>query len=170
VEARESGRRTEAASTCGPDVSAILKIHRHQDGVITFHKLTNDDDDMEHLFAFQAQYLDGKFPEIHDRLTTDSYFSLNAYYYEERGPHYLPAARIRHRGQLRYLCSCFCDLDCYNAGLSPAETLSQDAVLVHGLHKNCAAENCGATHGLGMRLQSLSDKIIHLSSWRPCAT
>jgi hypothetical protein len=108
-------------------VDVLQTIHRHADGAITFHRKKGSD--FENLFALQARHLPQLLPKVQDQLLVNAYASLNAFWCADDQPHTLPAARIRKRQYLRFLCTCFCDLDGYNAGLSPAELLDRVGTL-----------------------------------------
>ena len=97
-------------------LAAIAAIHRHTDGVITFHKKV--DGCFENLFAIRAQHLESMLPEVRHQLDTDVFVSVNAYWHAEENRHYLSAAQCRQPHRLRYLCACFVDLDFYKLGLS----------------------------------------------------
>lgn len=100
----------------GPEFAPIAAIHRHADGVITFHRKQGDD--FQNLFGIRSNDLQGMFPEFREQLERDAHFSLNAFWSPEKGrKHYLPAARIRKSENLRYLCASYVDLDCYKQGI-----------------------------------------------------
>jgi hypothetical protein len=63
------------------------------------------------------------FPEFRAQLEANAFFSLNAFWTWEKNKHYLSAAQIRHRTNLRYLCVCYTDLDFYHQGRSFGELL-----------------------------------------------
>src|SRR5690349_13321567 len=75
----------------GPELPPIRAIHRHADGVITFHRKTADG--FENLFGVRSEYLEGMFPEFQEQLECDSYFSINAFWHQEKNRHYLNAAK-----------------------------------------------------------------------------
>lgn len=64
----------------------------------------------------RSEYLSSRFPEFKERLEDDAVFSLNSFWDWEEGDHYIPAARVRQGGRLRYLCACYTDLDFYKYG------------------------------------------------------
>jgi hypothetical protein len=105
----------------GLDVDAMRIIHRHRDGAITFHRKNGEN--FENISGFQIEYLDELLPQIQEQLASDAYFSLNAFWCPGGRKYHLPAARLRKRNLLRYLCACFCDLDGYNQNLSSREIL-----------------------------------------------
>jgi hypothetical protein len=100
----------------GPDWHPIRAIHRHADGVITFHRKSAAGV-FENLFGFSSKYLESMFPEIAEQLEIDSYFSINAFFHPEKGRHYIPAAQARQASKLRYLCAAFADVDSHKLGL-----------------------------------------------------
>ncbi len=100
----------------GPDWQPIRAIHRHSDGVITFHR-KNAAGEFENLFGISSKYLESMFPEIAEQLETDSYFSINAFFSPEKGRHYIAAAQARQPSKLRYLCAAFADVDSHKLGL-----------------------------------------------------
>jgi hypothetical protein len=105
-------------------ITAILRaIHRHSDGVVTFH--TTGNGKFENLFGLNARHLDTMLPQVEEKLMKDSFFSLNAYWCGENEPHFLLAHRIRKQDRLRYLCTCYSDLDGYKLRLSPKQLLRE---------------------------------------------
>ena len=100
----------------GPELLPIRAIHRHDDGVISFHR-KNADGGFENLFAIRSEHLEGMFPEFRAQLEADSYFSVNAFWHRERGRQYLKATEARRPERLRYLCAAYCDLDSYKSGV-----------------------------------------------------
>ncbi len=123
TKARTIGLIPFAADCAGPDIGPILLIHRHVDGVITFHHKPAEGT-FQNLFGIRAQYLAGMFPEFQRRLEHDSYYSINAYWYPEQNRHYLPAAWVRKPERLKYLCAAYCDLDIYRHNLSIGQALA----------------------------------------------
>lgn len=107
----------------GPQWQPIRAIHRHTDGVITFHRKTADGE-FENLFAISSKYLESMWPEFVDQLDTDTYFSINAYFHPEKRRHYIAATQARKPDRLRYLCAAFADLDCQNLGLDFGEAFA----------------------------------------------
>lgn len=103
------------------ELALIQSIHRHTDGVVTFHcKL---DDQFENLFAIRADYLPWMLSTTDHRLASDAFMSVNAYWHPKRNPHYLSAAQCRKPNRLRYLCACFADLDFYKLGLTYGQVI-----------------------------------------------
>ncbi len=100
----------------GPDWHPIRAIHRHSDGVITFHR-KDAAGEFENLFGISSKYLEGMFPEIAEQLECDSYFSINAFYDPEKRRHYIPATQARRSDNLRYLTAAFADVDSHKLGL-----------------------------------------------------
>jgi hypothetical protein len=109
----------------GPELAPIAAIHRHEDGVITFHRKIRDR--FENLWGIRANDLDSMFPQFREQLERDAYFSVNAFWSPEKGrKHYLPAARIRKTKNLRYLCAAYTDLDFYKIGQEMGVELEAD--------------------------------------------
>jgi hypothetical protein len=101
----------------GAELLPIEVVHRHQDGVITFHA-KNADGTFENLFGIRAEDLQDMFPEFKQQLEVDAYYSLNAYYHpEKRRRTRLKATTARRPDRLRYLCAVYCDLDCHKSGV-----------------------------------------------------
>lgn len=114
-------------------IAVIEAIHRHSDGVITFHRKVAGK--FENLFGIRSEYLRRMWPTFVAKLNSDVFMSLNAYFDPESQPHYLSAIRCRKPGRLQYLCACFADLDCYKVGLTPDQPIGtiidfQDAGLI----------------------------------------
>ncbi len=100
----------------GPDVLPIQALHRHSDGVISFHCKTASGE-FRNLFAVRAEHLASMFPEMRAQLEADSYYSVNAFWHREHRKRYLDATESRQRDRLRYLCACYTDIDSYRAGV-----------------------------------------------------
>ncbi|MGD1096611.1 MAG: hypothetical protein ABSB35_32035 [Bryobacteraceae bacterium] len=111
------------ADPIAPELSLLKLIHRHDDGVITFHQKM--DGDFKNLFAIRSEHLSRTFPEIVSHLEADVFMSMNAFCNRERGRHYLSAAQCRQSNRLRYLCACFTDLDFYKSGLTYGEVIGK---------------------------------------------
>jgi len=109
-----------AISIC-VELALIQAIHRHTDGVVTFHCKQNDQ--FENLFAIRSGYLPCLLSTTDQRLASDAFMSVNAYWYPERTPRYLSAAQCRKPNRLRYLCACFADLDFYKLGLTYGQVI-----------------------------------------------
>ncbi|MBZ5620052.1 MAG: hypothetical protein LAQ69_15205 [Acidobacteriia bacterium] len=104
------------AEPTGPESLPIQIVHRHPDGVITFHR-KNTDGGFENLFAIRAEHLQGMFPEFRRELEKDSYFSINAFWHPQRQRARIKATEARRSDRLRYLCACYCDVDCHKNGV-----------------------------------------------------
>jgi hypothetical protein len=97
-------------------VASMLLLHRHQDGVISF--AVESDGRWRPVHAVRARDLESMFPEFREQLLRDSFVSINAAHRMAR----------RFSGRLgmpdhntlnsRYLCACYCDIDCYKIGIS----------------------------------------------------
>lgn len=105
----------------GPDLAPILRIHREHDGFVTFHRKATDGA-WSDLVAVRATDLATMFPAFSAALAADSYFSINAFYRSGRGPEQVPGfpPPLRQGGAVRWITSCFADLDIYN---NPALTV-----------------------------------------------
>jgi hypothetical protein len=66
-----------------PELSPMEVVHRHQDGIVTFH-VKNADGEFENLFGIRAEDLQDMFPGFKQQLEADAYYSLNAYYHPEK--------------------------------------------------------------------------------------
>lgn len=111
----------ETADFIESALATIRVFHRHPDGVVTFHSTAAGN--FESVAGFKTPHLTRLLRQIEDRLRVDAHFSLNAFYYQISGPHYLPASLIRNSRRLRYLCTCFRDLECYKFGISAEQVL-----------------------------------------------
>lgn len=100
-----------------PELSPMEVVHRHQDGIVTFH-VKNADGEFENLFGIRAEDLQDMFPEFKQQLEADAYYSLNAYYHpEKRRRARIKATEARRPDRLKYLCAVYCDLDCHKSGV-----------------------------------------------------
>ena len=99
-----------------PDVTPLLAIHRHADGVVTFHS-KGPSGKFDNLFGIRAKDLPGAFPTFRKNLDRDSFFSVNAYWHPDRRRQFVSAVEARQPHRLRYLCAAYVDLDCHNLGL-----------------------------------------------------
>lgn len=104
----------------GPDFRPIVHLHRGHDGYVSFGR--KQDDAWEDLFSIKARELESYFPQLLPTFETDSYFSINGMY---RGGHGvsrhatelgLPRAYRKNDG-VRWITSCFVDLDCHALGI-----------------------------------------------------
>jgi len=107
----------EAATTflppSAPELSSLLRFHRARDGYVTLHRKPTADT-FDNLGAYLPEELEQIFPEMREELERDSYFSVNGYAFPLR------RGKTKH---LRYLNSCYADLDSY--GLSASEALGK---------------------------------------------
>ena len=96
----------------GPTLDPILRVHRAQDGYVTFHKMR--DDTMVDDCAVRVKELETLFPQFRAELERDAYFSLNSFYRPNHGAGIagLPRAFRKALGA-RYLNACFTDIDCH---------------------------------------------------------
>ena len=105
-----------------PDYRPIKLLHRGNDGFISFHRKNGDD--FENLFSMKSNELETCFPQLLPALDVDSYFSVNAMYRANKGTSLaakengvrLPQA-YRDNDGLKYLTSCFADIDCHKLGI-----------------------------------------------------
>jgi hypothetical protein len=109
------------ADSKGAEFSPIEVIHRHSDGVVTFHK--KEEDLFDNLFAIRAEHLSSILPDVRGQLESDAFMSMNAYWHREKNRHYLSAVQCRRPNRLRYLCACYADLDFYKLGLSYGQVI-----------------------------------------------
>ena len=100
-----------------PNVHPIVALHRNSDGFVTFHRKDAHGNFID-LVAVPAVELTQWFPNFVDYLAEDSYYSLNAFYKGRGKSKILPAQPMPHRkyNALRWLTSCFADLDCGREG------------------------------------------------------
>jgi hypothetical protein len=119
-------KRGALVCSTGPGLGPIQLIHRHTDGVITFHTKRKT---FKNLIGIRAAALERSFPKLAAKLRQDAYFSLNAYWYGATDLDEVPARRARKRDCLRFLCTAFCDLDCYKAGIKPLDAATRIADL-----------------------------------------
>jgi hypothetical protein len=98
-----------------PDMTPIDRIHRGNDGYITFHRKVrrNGEEDWDNLRSVQASKLAGMFPSFAADLTENGYFSLNAFYVPSRST-----------SRLRWLTCCFVDLDYHTLGITWSDAVA----------------------------------------------
>jgi hypothetical protein len=97
-------------------VASMLLLHRHQDGVISF--AVESEGRWRPVHAVRARDLESMFPEFREQLLKDSFVSINAAHRMARrssGRLWMPD---HNTSNLRYLCACYCDIDCYKIGIS----------------------------------------------------
>lgn len=97
-----------SASQLGPRLHPIKVLHRHEDGIIAF-ALNEDDKGFRPSFGIKASALESMFPGFVDRLTTNSYVSINAAYALAYGNKGKVVGMPRHRSDtlklsVRVLC------------------------------------------------------------------
>lgn len=98
----------------GPEVLPLLAIHRHDDGVVTFHRKGSQAGTFENLFGIRPRDLPNLFPQFAKELDRDSYFSINAFWHPEQKKQMLPATEARQPNRLRYLCAAYSDIDIHH--------------------------------------------------------
>ena len=113
----------------GPDVQPIMELHRGNDGYVAFQR-KRADGTFERVCSVRASELAQLFPEfIAPHVDEESYFTLNSSFIGPRDlaqrselvPE-LPKARWGS-SMLRYLTTCYIDLDCYKLGLTVGQCL-----------------------------------------------
>lgn len=113
----------------GPDVRPIIELHRGNDGYVAFQR-KRVDGTFERVCSVRASELDQLFPEfIAPHVDEESYFTINASFIRPRDlaqrseliPE-LPKARWGS-SMLRYLTTCYIDLDCYKMDLTVGQCL-----------------------------------------------
>ncbi|MBU2529677.1 MAG: hypothetical protein KKD35_01455 [Elusimicrobia bacterium] len=105
------------------DVPAIELIHgieRQQDGYITLCRKINKEH--QDLAGIKINELRECLPKLLPWLAKDAYFSVNASYRSHpwrKGVEGFPAGWRKEKNPptLKYLNACYCDMDCYKAGL-----------------------------------------------------
>lgn len=114
----------------GPLLHPIKVLHRH-DGYISFavsegKSCLDDTRRFRPSFAIRASALDSMFPDYVERLTKNSFVSINAAYTLARHDRTSLVGHPQHRKDtLKYLCACYCDVDHYKVGLSFHEARSR---------------------------------------------
>jgi hypothetical protein len=97
-------------------VASMLLLHRHSDGVISF--AVENDGRWRPVHAVRARDLESMFPEFREQLLRDSFISINAAHcmsWRSTGRLGMPDHNTE---TLRYLCACYCDIDCYKIGIN----------------------------------------------------
>lgn len=109
-----------------PDLAPILKLHRADDGVVTFHR-RNDLGQFENVGAVRRSDLtESLFDQVSPMLDQDAYFSVNAFYRTGHGRSAVcPQMNnvTRRARDLRYLNACYVDIDCHNLGISVGQAI-----------------------------------------------
>jgi len=96
-------------------VASILLLHRHPDGVISF--AVESDGRWRPVHAVRAGDLESIFPEFREQLLKDSFVSINAAHRMSRRSSHKLGMPAHKTETLRYLCACYCDIDCYKIGI-----------------------------------------------------
>jgi len=110
-----------------PSLLLITVLHRH-DGYVSF--ASKDGDDFHLRFAIRADALESYFPQFLDQLTKNSW-CRSTRPIAQRVVNTSPSAFPCHRNEsLRFLCSCYCDVDFYKHGLTFAQ-------VQHEIHSLC---------------------------------
>ena len=111
--------------------TALDALHRHDDGVVTFHR--NPTGEWEPLFSLSPARIRELLPGIAEYLTTDAYWSMNAFSSPSRHPGKAGLPGVLHdKRHVRYLCACFVDLDVGRKGKPPGDPQGLDAFDVVG--------------------------------------
>lgn len=95
-------------------VASMLLLHRHQDGVISF--AIESDGRWRPVHAVRARDLESIFPEFRTQLFKDSFVSINASHRMARRTSGGLGIPDHTTSNLRYLCACYCDIDCHKVG------------------------------------------------------
>ena len=152
-------------TTLGPQLYPLKVLHRH-DGFISF--AVKADDHFKPAFTIRADALDTFFPEFRERLIRDSFVSLNGAYRHANGGKSLKGFPQHRNDTLRYLCACYCDIDCYKHGLSFNDAFK--AILDLYAEKTLPPASMVVDSGRGMWLLWLlhdeSDPVkAHFGAW-----
>ena len=97
-------------------VASMLLLHRHPDGVISF--AVESDGRWRPVHAVRARDLESIFPEFREQLLKDSFVSINAAHRMARRSTSRLGMPDHNTANLRYLCACYCDIDCYKIGIN----------------------------------------------------
>ena len=97
-------------------VASMLLLHRHPDGVISF--AVESDGRWRPVHAVRARDLESMFPEFREQLLRDSFVSINAAHRMARRSTGRLGMPDHNTANLRYLCACYCDIDCYKIGIN----------------------------------------------------
>lgn len=121
----------------GLDLNPLLLLHRHSDGFVTFHSLT--DRSFRDVNAVRGSALRKYFPFLGAELDEDGLVSINAFYKpkDKDGRTAEIGVPLRRTDALRYLCACYVDLDFYNVSRDYKEVfltvlrLQEDGLIPH---------------------------------------
>ena len=87
IDALSSGNTAQGDESTFPTLAHLEMIHRHPDGVVTFHR--KQDDRFENLFGVRAQYLPQVFRDICADIESDAFMSINAYWHPSTNQRFL---------------------------------------------------------------------------------
>jgi hypothetical protein len=107
-----------------PELGPMLALHRHADGILTFHRKSEETGEFENLFGIRAKDLATAFPRFRHALDRNAFFSVNCFWHPDRKREFFSAVQARQSNKLRYLCAGFADLDCHAIGLAFGEALA----------------------------------------------
>ncbi len=131
------------------DLDSIEQVHRH-DGYVTI--ATVRDGQYRDRGAIRAGEVRSMFPAMAAELLRDSFYSINGFYRTGHGKREVVGLSIpapyRRADGVRYLTSCFVDLDTYRAGITPAEAVGEVARLE--LEEGLPGPSCLAYSGRGV--------------------
>lgn len=116
----------DEATHHGDAIPFLLGLHRHTDGYVSF--AVADEDAFVPRFAIHIPKLANMLPEFAAQLMKDAYVSINASLRPRRfTPKDNPALGLplHNKDNLRYLCACYADLDCYKYGIDTATAVGK---------------------------------------------
>lgn len=118
-----------------PDCKLVAAIHRHHDGYVSVHR-KDDAGDLRSVCSLPAATasLPGLFDQLHEDLESDGFFSVNGMFrggfganrrgYLDHAGNRLPTA-YRKSEAVRWLTSCYVDLDCHALGMEPGTVIGE---------------------------------------------
>lgn len=98
-------------------IELVRLLHRHNDGYVTL-SVGDGDGGLYPRDAIRADKLQSLFPQVAENYLKDAYVSINASYrtWPRSGTE---IGHPQHRTEtLRYLCACYCDIDCYQRSIT----------------------------------------------------
>ena len=138
-----------AAVPAALDLDSIEQVHRH-DGYVTI--ATVREGQYRDRGAIRAGEVRSMFPAMAAELLRDAFYSINGFYRTGHGKRDVAGVSIpapyRRADGVRYLTSCFVDLDTYRAGITPAEAVGEVARLE--LEEDLPGPSCLAYSGRGV--------------------
>lgn len=116
-----------------PDCKLVDVVHRRHDGFISFHQ-KDGAGELRPLCSIPAASLPGLFDQLQADLATDGYFAINGMFRGGFGDNQrgylghegrrLPNAHRRNES-VRWLTSCYVDLDCHALGMEPGTVIGE---------------------------------------------